>query len=183
MKQSPLQLKFVTYPTASYETLDDYSGEGDDIVSAKVDCEVSWTLNGPHMVVVNIKSDNEKNAAPYRFSVTAASLFSFDREVAEREYKPKTASQLSRYIAVNAARIVYAGAREQLAMMTARGPHGAAMLGSVLLELSDVQVRSDAHPLEILKSVFGASDEELADLKSRAAASKREEASSPATSD
>ncbi|WP_448482223.1 hypothetical protein [Pseudoxanthomonas mexicana] len=177
MKQSPLQLKFVTYPTASYEVVEDYVGDGDDVVPTKVDCEVSWTLDGPHMVMVNIKSDHEEADAPYRFSVTAASIFSFDREIAEREYKPKTASQLARYIAVNAARIVYAGAREQLAMMTARGPHGAAMLKSVLLEPSDVQVRSDAHPLEILRSVFGAGQEELDELETRASAGKREEAS------
>lgn len=169
MKPSPLQLKWVTYPSASYETVEDFEAERNPAIPADVEADVNYSLQGEHLAFLRISSsDSSTVSLPYRFSVTVVASFSFDLEIARREYTPKTAAGLAPILAVNVARILYAGAREQLAMMTARAPHGPAMLDSIMLEPRDVKIHSPgAKPDVVLQHVFGASDEELENIKAR----------------
>jgi preprotein translocase subunit SecB len=172
MKTSPLQLKWVTYPTVSYETVEDFESERNPAIPAEVEADVSYSLQGDHLAFLKISNEGESAiSVPYRFSVTVVAAFSFDLEIARREYNPKAASGLPPILAVNVARILYAGAREQLAMVTARAPHGPAMLDSVMLEPSDVTIRSPgAEPEVVLRHVFGATDEEMDVVRARVAA-------------
>jgi hypothetical protein len=172
MKTSPLQLKWVTYPTASYETVEDFEAERNPAIPAEVEADVSYSLQGDHLAFLKISNEGESVVSvPYRFTVTVVAAFAFDLEIARREYNPKAAYGLPPMLAVNVARILYAGAREQLAMITARAPHGPAMLDSVMLEPSDVTIRSPgAEPEVVLRHVFGATEDEMEAMKEKAAA-------------
>lgn len=161
MKPSPLQLKWVTYPSAQYEIVEDFQGPSAVPTAAKVVAEVTYSLTGEHLAYIEIESDNEAVGVPYRFAVTAVAGFSFDLDIARKEYKPQVIQALPPVLAVNLARILYAGAREHIAMMTARGTFGAAVLDSIMLEPHDVQIKSDAPVEAILKEIFGATVDEL----------------------
>jgi hypothetical protein len=168
MKPSPLQLKWINYPAASYEISDDFEGPHVDHVSvADVDAEVKYNENGHHYAYIKIDGRNGlQPAPPYRFSLTAVAGFTFDLEIAKQEYKAPPAA-LAQIIAVNVARILYAGAREQLAMMTARATYGSTMLESMMLEPKDVRVHSDESVETIMRNVFQVPEEDLAAIKAR----------------
>lgn len=171
MKSSPLQLKWVNYPSASYETVEDFDG-GDVITPTKVHAEVGYSLDGDHVALIRISSDNDAKVVPYRFSVAAIAVFNFDLAIALAEYKVP-AKSLPPVIAVNVARILFAGAREHIAMMTARATFGSTVLESVLLEPKDVKIGSEATPEEILRKVFQVDEEELIALKEKITSSQR----------
>lgn len=169
MKTSPLQLKWVTYPEASYEVNTDFDGDESMPIDVEVDAEVRYSLDGRHSAFVTIKSLDE-SASAYRFKVVVIAGFEFDLEIARDAYKPKAASGLPPTIAVNVARVLYSSAREQIAMMTSRAPYSSVVLKSVLLEPRDVTIRSPgASPPEVLREVFGATEEEVAQLVERRA--------------
>ena len=178
MKPSPLQLRWVTYPSASYEIDEDFEG-GDTTVQASVDVHVGFLTSGDHFVKLTISSSSATSSA-YRFSITALAAFGFDLERAVADYKPRTRGALPPIIAVNMARIVYAGAREYMAMMTSRSTYGAAVLESLILEPSDVHISSDATVEETLKTVFGVQDDELIERRSAGGASTGTSVTTPA---
>lgn len=163
MKPSPLQLKWVTYPAASFEADDDFSGDSSEPIAATVEASVEYDLDGSHVAYVTIANDPEK-ASPYKFSIFAMAQFSFDLERAKENYKPKHVGILPPIIAVNVCRILYAGARDLLATFTARAPYQSAILDSVLLEPTDVQIKSEVPPKEIIQKLFGATEEDMAAL-------------------
>ncbi|UXB22756.1 hypothetical protein K7567_12475 [Stenotrophomonas maltophilia] len=161
MKTSPLQLKWVTYPEASYEANTDFDGDESLAIDVEVDAEVRYSLDGRHSAFVTIKSLDETSSA-YKFKVVVIAGFEFDLEIAREAYKPKASSSLPTTIAVNVARVLYSSAREQIAMMTSRAPYSSVVLKSVLLEPRDVTIRSpDAAPPDVLREIFGATDEEV----------------------
>lgn len=181
MKPSPLRLKWVNYPAASFELMEEFEGRADAAIEADVNAEVRWSGDGTeHFVYVHLTS-KDGVPAPYRFSVTAVAGFEFDLEIAKAEYRPSTTVGLIPLIAVNISRIVYAGAREFLAMMTSRSTYGSAVLESVLLERRDVRVESSVSPAEILRTVFQADESEIEQLESRIREAEAKE-SSTATS-
>lgn len=161
MKTSPLQLKWLTYPEASYELSTEFDGDTSAPIDVDVDAQVRYALDGAHSAFVCISSKDDAPAA-YKFKVTALAGFSFDLDIAKEAYKPKSATGLPPVIAVNVARVLYSSAREQLAMLTSRAPYSSVMLKSVLLEPRDVEISSpDSSPVEVLREVFRASEEEL----------------------
>lgn len=166
MKPSPLQLKWVTYPAASFEAEDAFEGDTSQPIAATVDASVEYDLDGEHLAYVTITNDPER-PSPYKFSIFAMAQFSFDLERARDNYKPKHASVLPPIIAVNVCRILYAGARDMLSTFTARAPYQSAILDSVLLEPTDVRIRSEVAPAEILARLFGATPDDLAELEAR----------------
>lgn len=173
MKPSPLQLKWVNYPAASYEITDDFDGEAEHVSVADVDAEVTYSNKGHHYAYIKIDGQGGSDTKPpYRFSLTAVAAFTFDLDIAKQEYKAPAAG-LPPIIAVNIARILYAGAREQLAMMTARATYGSTMLESMMLEPKDVRINSDASVEEILREVFLVPEEDLLRLRERVAESEQ----------
>ncbi|WP_454832453.1 hypothetical protein [Pseudoxanthomonas wuyuanensis] len=169
MKSSPLQLKWVTYPSASFEAVEAFDGDQAAPLAATVDAVVSYDLEGLHTAFVTI-SDDESKPGPYKFSMLVVSQFAFDLDRAKETYRPSTTRNLPPVIAVNVSRILYAGAREMLSMMTARAPYQAAMLDSVLLEPGDVQIKSTVSAEQILETVFKATPEEMAAARDSVAA-------------
>ncbi|MFD1295248.1 hypothetical protein ACFQ4Q_01190 [Lysobacter gummosus] len=166
MKQSPLQLKWVSYPSASYDVIDDAEGDGSSGVYCEVEAEVRYAADGEHFAMVRIKNRADDARSVYRFSITAFASFSFDSKVARAAYKTPNAQSLVPLVAVNLCRIIFSGAREYLAMITSRAPHGAAVLESVLLEPSDVRIRPiDMTPSQLIAKHFDASPEEVAQLE------------------
>ena len=69
-------------------------------------------------------------------------------------------------VAANVSRIVFGSLREQLAMMTSRAPYSAVTIQSLLIEPSDVKIESPGvTPQDILKGLFGATDDELREMQ------------------
>lgn len=176
MKSSPLQLKWVTYPSASFEAVEAFDGDQVAPLAAKVEAVVNYDMEGLHTAFVTI-SDDESKPGPYKFSMLVVSQFAFDLDRAKETYRPSATRNLPPVIAVNVSRILYSGAREMLSMMTARAPYQAALLDSVLLEPSDVKIRSTVSAEQILETVFKATPEEMA--AARETVSARVESSVP----
>lgn len=168
MKPSPLLLKVVTYPSASYELIDDYDGSLDAITPVVIEtASVNYSLDGEHMALLRLKSDHAGRSVPYRFDITAVAVFQLDVQLAKQEYKPRYPEGLPHIVAVNVARVLYGGAREHIAVMTARGTYGQTVLESQLIEPSDVEIGSDASRDAILQKVFQLSEEELSEMHAR----------------
>jgi hypothetical protein len=102
----------------------------------------------------------EPNIGAYSFDITAVAIFTFDYEIAKKEYRSE-GFKVAQFIAANITRIVYSGARELLAAMTARAPYGTAMLDSLLIEPKDISIGSDADPKVILSEIFHVPAEEI----------------------
>lgn len=134
------------------------------MVFGDVDAEVRYSVDGGHLARVTVGSKDGEDS-PYKFSLTAIASFSFDLDVAKREYRGVGTRGLVPMIAVNVSRILYASAREYLSMITARAPHGSAVLDSVLLEPSDVRIDAELDPPELIQTLFGATDEEVEEFR------------------
>lgn len=163
MKPSPLQLEWVSYPSLRFEAKPD---DGKSIIPTRVRAQVIYYKDGNHGAELWLESAGADGCA-YDFAVHAVATFRFDLERAKEAYK-STAVTLSRVVATNLIRVLYSGARELLATTTARAPHGAAMIESVLIEPSDVQIGSADPMVEVLRSVFGVDEETLAAIEERA---------------
>lgn len=161
MKPSPLQLKWVTYPAASYDIVEDYEGSGVVAIPAVVEASIRFSMEGDHLAYLKVSSAPDGVSVPYSFEITVVAAWSFDLVQARSEYKPRHIQSLPPMLAVNVARILYSGAREFLAILTSRGTYGAATLDSLLLEPQDVRITSDESPEVILKNLFKASKDEL----------------------
>ena len=173
MKTSPLQLKWVTYPEASYEANTDFEGDESLPTDVEIDAEVRYALDGNHSAYLTIKTSGDCVAA-YRFHVVVVAGFTFDLEAARDAYKPKVPSSLPTIIAMNVTRVLYSSAREQIAMLTARAPYSSVVLKAVLIESGDVTIKSPgASPEEVLLQIFGVSEEELAETEGRTSGKKK----------
>lgn len=152
MKSSPLLLKWVVYPLASYETLTNESTAGEP-PPTKLTAEVRYSLQGEHVAILRLETTDDK-VGNCKFAVEAVGAFSVDAERVKEAYK-MPAPALPVTVAVNVARILYSAARELISTFTARSPTGSVLLESVLIEPDDVKIASDASPQEIISKVFG----------------------------
>lgn len=178
MKPSPLQLKWITYPELSYEVRDEFRREESlDAYAVALDqIEINYRVAGESVAYLRMCTD-DASLAPYRMRLVAVAAFNIDHDRVRDAYPNQTAAGLSVMAATNVARIVYASAREQVAMLTARAPHGSMVIQSVLIEPGDVAIDSPSdEPDEVLRHLFGASDEELGAIRSRALAAAQDEA-------
>lgn len=171
MKPSPLQLEWVSYPALRFEAK---PVDGTAVIPTSVKARVNYYQDGHHAAELQLESAGGEGCA-YDFSVHAVATFGFDLERAKDAYKC-TALALSKVVATNLIRVLYSGARELLATTTARAPHGAAMIESVLIEPADVQIGSEDPMVEILRTVFGVDEETLAKIEERANVESKGEA-------
>lgn len=148
MKPSPLQLEWVSYPALHFDARPE-DGKGN--IATTVKAQVVYYTEGLHAAEVHIES--RQPDAAYAFSVHAVAAFGLDLELALAAYKcpPEI---LPRIVAANVSRVLYSGARELLATATARGPHGPAMIESVLIEPADVIVGSVEPMEDVMRAVF-----------------------------
>lgn len=153
MKPSPLQLEEVFYPALSFEA-NPGATNARGTIPAEVTAFVHYHEDGRHYAFLNLSQENEKEEYTYKFEIDAFAIFSFDLERAKDAYK----TNLPVAIAVNVARLLYGGARELLATVTARGPNGSATLDSAVIEPEDVQLRSDIKPEQLTAKLFGDTD-------------------------
>lgn len=155
MKPSPLQLEWLIYPAASFQALD-MGPEPAGAVPVKVFAHVTYHRDTSHSVELTLHSDDEQaQNAPYTFKVEAVASFTFDLAQARVAYGNTPPPALPQVIAVNVARIVYSAARELLATLTARAPHGSVFVESVLIGPEDVQIRSVEPQEKVLQALFG----------------------------
>lgn len=166
MKRSPLQLEWVTYPTASYEFLEDASLDGSQI-TVEVSPEVIWSLDGSHMASMSIRNSDD-SSSPYRFNIIVAAVFRFDVDGSARHYNVDKTVSLPAIISTNVCRILFSGAREQIAMMTSRAPAGSAVIESVVIEPSDIKISSAVEPEKILEEVFRVPKETIRKITQKA---------------
>lgn len=158
MKPSPLLLKWISYPRLSFEAK---LTDGDEPVRTRINATVSYFADGNHGAELHLESV-EAEGAGYTFSVDVVAMFGIDVNRALETYRCSRKA-LPGVVSVNIARVLYSGARELLAMATARAPHGAVMIESVLVEPADVKIGSKEAVDVILREVFGVEDEEQAD--------------------
>lgn len=152
MQSSPLRLEWVSYPAASFRALFAESAES---VGVGIAATVTYCLDGIHSIELKLASlDVATPNAAYSFSIEAVAGFSFDLVRARAIYRCESKA-LPQVIAVNIARIVYAGARELLATFTARAPHGSVLIESVMIGPEDLTIRSVEEQDRVLVELFG----------------------------
>lgn len=157
-KPSPLQLETIFYPTVSYKAA---HIEGDDVDRQPMPVQISAFVNfrdeGPHFAYLTLEQENEEGTHPFQLDVEVFCAFYINIDVARRTYPP---TDMPSYIAVNIARILYSGAREMISSTTARSPHGAASIESVLIQKSDVTVKYEGsgEEVEIMGRIFNSDD-------------------------
>lgn len=162
MKSSPLRLNWVTYPEASYDTNELDQPDMLAPVAADVTASVKYNTKGPHYAFLRIESRKDDVTSPYKFCISAVASFGFDVAIAKREYRVAAVQGLIPVIAVNISRVVYAGVREYLAMITSRATYGAVMLDSTLLEPTDVVIDQDVSPTALIAAILEATEAEVA---------------------
>lgn len=156
-KPSPLQLETIFYPMVSYKAshVDDKSPSSP--MPMETYASVTFREEGRHFAYLSLKQDNESGKHPFKLEVTVFCAFDINMDIARKTY-PQT--NISSYIAVNVARILYSGAREMISTTTARSPHGAANIESVLIEKDDVEVDFEGvgEQADISSRIFGSSE-------------------------
>ena len=126
--------------------------------------------------MITVKQSDESFA--YTFEITCFTNFSTDVDGCKASYGEQFNPAV---VAVNVARILYAGAREMLSIVSARSPHGTAVLPSVVIEPNDINLEfEDGKRDEILKEYFAFSDETLAELQKAISARQAPKASKKA---
>lgn len=171
MQRSPLQLEWIIYPSATFEALyREHPSSGAQ--TSNVSARVVYQVDGRHTVELTVAAaDTDAAGAAYAFKIEAMAVFSFNLDEALGAYKVER-SKLPNVMAVNMTRILYASAREYLALITSRAPHGSLMLESALIDESDVKIGSVESQAEVMSAVFGlaeANDGEGPPKKRRAA--------------
>lgn len=134
---------------------------------------VLFFTDGPHGAELRIEGE-EAEDAPYSFVVEVVASFTFDLELALQTYRCKPIA-LPDIIAANIARVLYSGARESLAGATARAPHGAAMIESLFIEPTDVDIRFSSPAPEMLQRIFGVDDQTIEAIEPEIRGQSKEE--------
>ncbi|MCL6619947.1 MAG: hypothetical protein K6T33_09185 [Thermomonas hydrothermalis] len=160
MKASPLQLDWVSYPALQFEAHqlgEQAAATAGGAIPTNVQARVTYYSDGRHGAELRLESAAEE--APYTFAVHVAATFRFDLQRALEAYRC-TPQALPGFVAANIVRVLYSGARELLATATARGPHGPALIESVLIEPADVSIGS-MEPIDlVMQKAFGVQPQE-----------------------
>jgi hypothetical protein len=169
MKTSPLQLDTPEYPVVEMRA---HPHDDQDVLlktlPVSVDCFTTYDGDGKHFSMVVIQQNDE--AFAYTFDIRVFTTFSVDVAACKENYK---SSFNPAVVAVNVARILYSGARELLATVSCRAPHGAAILPSVMIEPKDVEISfEDGKRDHILKEYFCFTDEMLSEVNAAMAANE-----------
>lgn len=167
MKLSPLQLDPPEYPViVARATPNVDEALHKSPLPIKVTARVLYDSSGEHFAYLSIEQKDE--AHPYVLQIDAFASFRVDADGCREAYKSAFNPEV---VAVNVARVLFSGARELLAVVTSRGPYGTALLPTVLLDGSDVEIGFEEGKLEeILTASFGVTAEVIEKAKSRAQA-------------
>lgn len=169
MKTSPLQLETPQYPVVEVRA---FPHESDEVLAKElpvsVQCFATYDADGDHFAMVSIQQLDEAYA--YTFDIRVFAAFRIDVGACKENYR---SSFNPAVVAVNVARVLYSGARELLATVSCRAPHGAAKLPSVLIEPKDVDIDFEEGKRDfILKEYFCFTDEMLAEVNAAMAANR-----------
>lgn len=167
MKLSPLQLDTPQYPVVSIRTTPGVASELIDApLPVSVRAQVLYDSDLSHLAYLTIEQNDETQ--PYVVSIQALTTFRIDIERCREAYKIAPNPEI---VAVNIARILYAGAREMLAMVSSRAPYGSAMLPGMTIEASDIDIRFETGKVDyILEHSFGLDPEKIQAVRQRALA-------------
>lgn len=178
-KPSPLQLETIFYPTVSYKAsqIDDKSNSSPMPVG--IQAFVTFREEGRHFAFLALKQDNEDGKHPFKLEITVFCAFEINMELARKTYPQ---ANISSYIAVNVARILYSGAREVISTTTSRSPHGAANIESVLIERDDVEIdfEGEGEQADVINRIFGSGQIEVEKIAVGAPSVKRAAKALPA---
>ncbi|WP_215811988.1 hypothetical protein [Xanthomonas citri] len=131
-----------------------------------VKAQVLYDSDLSHLAYLTIEQNDENK--PYVVSIQALTTFRIDVESCRETYRGGPNPEL---VAVNIARILYAGARELLAMVSSRSPYGSALLPGMTIEPSDVEIMFENGKVDyILEHSFGLDPEKIQAARSRALA-------------
>ena len=168
MKSSPVKIAGFEYPLVHVRANPELDlNSPNQTIAVAAHGTVGFSLDGTHFAMVSVRQIDD-NAA-YDFEFEAFTSFEIDVDACRMNYQKGYTPGM---IAVNMARLLYSGVRELLASLTARAPHGVAMLPSTTLGPEDVDIYfepSDVNRNEILTKFFDYSPERIADLEKRAA--------------
>jgi len=173
-RPSPLQLETIFYPTVSYKASHVSADKSpQNPIPVEIHAFVTFREKGNHFAFLSLEQKNENGECPFSLDVTVFCAFDINMDIARKTYPP---TNMSSYIAVNIARILYSGAREVISTTTARSPNGSANIESVLIEKEDVDVAFEGagEQAEIIERIFGLaqSNSEKVTAKDRRSQSK-----------
>jgi len=157
MKSSPLRLEQPEYPQISVRAVPRIADELiERPLPVTIKAGVTYDADGRHFGHLMLRQLDD--SYPYVVEIDAFCLFSIDTEGCKALKRPFNPSS----VAVNVISILYSGARELLAFVTARTPYGAALLDTSIIEASDVAIGFEEDKVaEILSNIFGMSDEQI----------------------
>ena len=145
MKPSPLQLDAPFYPLVSVKSIPAPDHQRSEPLPISLIANVAYAADGDHAAFLEIRQENKK--FPYVIELQVFSLFRLDSEGCKEAYKehfnPAT-------VAANVARMLYSGAREMLATVSARSPYGPANIPSLIIEPSDIEIEFEDDAFEIV---------------------------------
>ncbi|WP_394687846.1 hypothetical protein [uncultured Xanthomonas sp.] len=181
MKPSPLQLDAPEYTIVSVRAIPSIGQSVvDEPLPIVVRAQVMYDSDGSHFAMLSI--DQSDDSRPYVISLQVLVTFRIDVDGCRQAYKSAFNPEV---VAVNVARILYSGAREMLALVSSRAPYGTALLPSVMLEPSDVEMLFETDKLEdILQKSFGVDPSMMEAARAKAEAvesSRKKEARTLAT--
>lgn len=160
MKTSPLLLESPEYVTVDVRA---YPHEDEEKLNAvlpiSVTSMITYAKHGRHFAMLFLNQDSDEYA--YAFKINVCASFQLDIEACRANYKEFNPA----VIGVNVVRLLYASAREMLALVSARGPHGTANLPSILIEPRDVLIDfADGERDEVLVKFFDFTPVQLREL-------------------
>ena len=164
MKPSPLLLDTPAYPIISIQA-DPEAEESsfENPLWVDIFASVRYNSNGSNFAFLNITQ--KKGGLPYKLDVQVFTTFRIDTEGCQQAYKKAFNPQV---VAVNVARILYSGAREFIALISSRAPHGSANLPSIMIEPGDVRIEFEKDQIEgILSQQFSLSKETIEEILSQ----------------
>lgn len=175
MKPSPLELRGIRYNEASFKVPAEPKSSTVPAAVRIASASVMFSEDGNHIAEMRIENAPDFGVCDYQFHVEVVAWFGLDAEVACREYRAKGTAALVPVVAVNMSRILFASAREFLALVTSRATAPALMIDSILLEPGDIEIGSDLEPADMLATVFRAPEAEVDEFRRRWATAIEEE--------
>lgn len=170
MKNSPLLLdspEYIAVEVRAHPHEDE--AKLNAVLPISISAMTTYESGGHHFAMLFLTQDSEDYA--YTVDIRLYASFRLDVDecrVAYKEFNPAV-------IAVNVVRLLYASAREMLAFVSARGPHGTANLPSLLIEPRDVRIDfADGKRDEVLLKFFDFTQDQIKELDEAIARRKTE---------
>lgn len=125
---------------------------------------MTLSKDGNHFAMVFLSQESKDYA--YTFEVQAFATFRLER--GNEEIEVQTALNPADVV-LNVARLLFSSARELLNIVSSRAVHGPIVLPTFNIQPSDIDVEFEGDRFEVLRTQFGMTEEQIAQMRSREA--------------